>query len=161
MLIEYIHNHQAEFWIVLGFALLSIEVITGMVTGILLFSSVGALVTGLFMLLGLLPETWTAGISSTAICSGVAMLLLWKPLRNLQNSDIPEKDNSSDLVGYTFVLQENISLMQPGKTRYSGIDWKVEIDTGAGVEQIDAGQRVKVSSVEVGKFLVRPVQNNN
>ncbi len=158
MIIEYIHTHQAEFWIILGFVLLSVEVATGMVTGILLFGSLGAIITGLLMLSGVLSETWEIGIASTAICSGIVTAVLWKPLKKLQDSDVPRKDNSSDLVGHEFVLNTEISLMSPGRTRYSGIEWQVEIDTQSNLESIEAGERVRVTSVEVGKFFVQPVE---
>lgn len=157
MITEYINTHQAEFWIILGFVLLSIEVATGLVTGLLLFGGLGAIVTGLLMLTGLLHETWQTGIASTAISAGIVAVLLWKPLKNLQNDDVPKKDNSSDLVGYEFTLQQDISRTSPGSTRYSGIAWKVELDPSLEIGEMSAGQRVSVSSVEVGKFFVRPV----
>jgi len=157
MITEYINTHQAEFWIILGFVMLSIEISTGMVTGILLFGSIGSIITGLIMLAGALPETWEAGIASSAICAAIVTLVLWKPLKKMQDTEVPAKDNSSDLVGYEFVLEQDINLHTPGKIRYSGIEWKVEIDKHAGVEQIKAGQQVSVSSVEVGKFRVRPL----
>ena len=157
MIAEYINTHQAEFWIILGFILLSIEVATGMVTGLLLFSGIGSLITGLLMLAGILNETWETGVASTAICAIAATALLWKPLKNLQNSDIPEKDTSSDLVGFEFTLEQDINLTTKGKTRYSGIEWKVEIDSTSGVQEINAGSKVSVTSVDVGKFRVKPV----
>jgi len=157
MIVEYINSHQAEFWILIGFTTLIIEVSTGLITGLLLFGGVGAIITGLLMLTGLLNETWQVGIASTAISSAIVALLLWKPLKKLQNTDVPEKDNSSDLVGYEFILQQDINLLSPGTTQYSGIEWKVEIDKDAGVDEIKAASRVTVSSVEVGKFMVKPL----
>jgi len=157
MIVEYINSHQAEFWILIGFTTLIIEVSTGLITGLLLFGGVGAIITGLLMLTGLLNETWQVGIASTAISSAIVALLLWKPLKKLQNTDVPEKDNSSDLVGYEFILQQDINLLSPGTTQYSGIEWKVEIDKDAGVDEIKAASRVRVSSVEVGKFMVKPL----
>jgi len=157
MIAEYINTHQAEFWIILGFILLAVEVSTGMVTGILLFGSIGAVITGLLMLAGILTEAWDVGIASTAICAGIVTVVLWKPLKKMQDGEIPEKDNSSDLVGYEFVLEQNITNISPGKIRYSGIDWKVEIYKDAGVDEIKAGQQVEVCSVDVGKFRVKPV----
>jgi len=158
MIAEYINNHQAEFWIILGFVLLSIEVSTGMVTGILLFGSIGAIITGLLMLAGLIEESWQTGLASAAISAVIVTLLLWKPLKKMQDSNIPDKDNSSDLVGHEFILEQDISLLSPGKTRYSGIEWKVEIHKDAGVDELKSGQRVRVSSVDAGKFRVSPVQ---
>ena len=157
MIAEYIYTHQPEFWIMLGFLMLVIEVSTGFITGLLLFGGIGAVITGLLMLAGVINETWETGIASTAICAVVVALLLWKPLKKMQNADIPRKDNSSDLVGYEFILSEDINLLEPGKTQYSGIDWNVEIHKDAGIEEISASTRVVVCSVDVGKFRVKPV----
>lgn len=157
MIADYIANHQGEFWIITGFLLLAIEVVTGFVIGIFLFAGLGTLATGLFMLAGILPETWIVGVASTGISSGVIATLLWKPLKKLQGEGVARKDNSSDLVGHEFVLDADISLSSMGSTQYSGINWKVELDRNAGVESIPAGQRVVVSSVEVGRFIVRPL----
>ncbi len=157
MIADYINTHHAEFWIIVGFTLLVLEVVTGLTTGILLFGGLGALVTGVLMLLGVLPETWTVGVASTGILSGVIAMLLWKQLRKLQGDREPTKDNSSDLVGYEFIVEQDITTLNPGTTQYSGIQWKVEIDKDAGVESISAGNRVAVVSVDVAKFRVKPV----
>ena len=37
MIVEYIHNHQSEFWIIFGFTLLVLEVVTGLTTGVFTF----------------------------------------------------------------------------------------------------------------------------
>jgi len=157
MIAEYINTHHAEFWIMLGFVMLVIEVSTGLVTGLLLFGGIGAIITGILMMTGLLNETWEVGLASSGICAAIVALLLWKPLKKLQNTDVPEKDNSSDLVGYEFVLQQDISLLKTGTIQYSGIEWNVEIYKDAGVDKIKAATRVVVCSVEVGRFKVKPV----
>ncbi len=154
MITDYIVNHQTEFWLVFGFILLAIEVVTGFTTGVFLFGGLGALVTGLLMSFAVIPETWIAGISCTGISSGVVASLLWKPLKKLQGDRPAKKDNSSDLVGYEFVVDSDIAVNKPGTTHYSGISWKVEIDKDAGIDLIKAGQRVTVTSVEVGVFKV-------
>lgn len=154
MIADYIVSHQAEFWLVFGFTMLVIEVVTGFTTGVFLFGGLGALTTGLLMSFGVLPETWIAGVSSTGISSGIITALLWKPLKKLQGGRPVEKDNSSDLIGHEFVVDTDITRSKPGSTHYSGISWKVEIDKDAGIDTIEAGQRVKVSSVEVGVFKV-------
>jgi membrane protein implicated in regulation of membrane protease activity len=155
MITEYILNHQAECWFMFGFLMLALEVVTGLTTGIFLFGGLGALATGLLMSVGVLPETWIAGVSSTGISSGIIALILWKPLKKLQGTRPAGKDNSSDLVGHEFVLESNIATSEPGATQYSGITWKVEIDTEAGVDTIEAGETVAVTSVEVGVFKVK------
>ena len=158
MIADYIVNHQAEFWIILGFLMLAIEMLTGFTIGVFLFGGLGALTAGLLMMATVLPETWIAGVACTGISSGVIAALLWKPLMKLQGTDVPQKDNSSDLVGHEFVLDSDISLIHPGSTLYSGISWKVEIDKNAGVENVQAGQTVAVTSVEVGLFKIKPAE---
>lgn len=155
MIIDYIVSHQAEFWLVMGIALLAAEVLTGFTVGVFLFAGLGALVTGGLMSADILPETWVAGISTTGIATGVITALLWKQLKKLQGDRPVGKDNSSDLIGYTFVVESDISMANPGTTQYSGISWKVELDKDAGVDVIEAGKRVTVSSVEVGIFKVK------
>jgi membrane protein implicated in regulation of membrane protease activity len=155
MITDYIINHQSEFWLVCGFMMLALEVVTGFTTGVFLFGGLAALTTGVLMSVGVLPQTWVAGFSCTGIGSGIIVLLLWKPLKKLQGGSPAPKDNSSDLVGHEFFLESDISVGNPGVTEYSGVTWKVEIDEDAGVDALAAGQSVSVSSVEVGVFKVR------
>lgn len=155
MVSDYIVNHQSEFWLLLGFALLAMEVITGLTIGVFLFAGLGALTTGLLMSFLGLPETWIAGVACTGISSGIIALLLWKPLKRLQGNRPIQKDNSSDFIGHEFIIDNDISMTKPGETNYSGLTWKVEIDKDAGVNTIEAGQRVTVSSVDVGLFKIK------
>ncbi|MDH5516889.1 MAG: hypothetical protein OEY36_03590 [Gammaproteobacteria bacterium] len=154
MIAQYIVSHQSEFWLLLGFAMLALEVVTGFSTGVFLFAGLGALTSGLLMSMNILPESWIAGIASTGISTGIITALLWKTLKRLQGDKPLEKDNSSDLVGHEFLLQTDISANHPGSVQYSGINWKVEIDKQANCDNLKAGQRVAVSSVEVGVFKV-------
>jgi membrane protein implicated in regulation of membrane protease activity len=157
-MIEYIQTHQPGFWITAGFIMLSAEVLLfGFTTIILLFGGLGALITGLLMMFGPLPETWIAGTACFGISTGIVSTLLWKPLKSMQDdSRMSPQQQSSDLIGYEFVLQQAVTTRQPGAHRYSGVNWKVEIDPGAGVDSLEAGQRVAVSSVDAGIFRVRP-----
>lgn len=158
MLTDYIQAHQAEFWIAVGFLLLAIEVLVmGFATLFLFFIGLGALVTGFLMMAGILPQTWIAGVSSLGICSGIVAGALWAPLHRMQGKRTPRKDVSSDFTGLEFVLEQDVTSLAPGSKRYSGIEWKVEIDKDAGVDSIPAGQRVVVASVEVGLFRVKPI----
>ena len=155
MIIDYIVSHQAEFWMVMGFALLAAEVLTGFTVGVFLFAGIAALITGGLMSFGILVETWVAGIACTGISTGLITAVLWKPLKNLQGNRPIGKDNSSDLIGHTFVIENEITTTKSGSTKYSGVSWRVEIDKDAGVDAIEAGKHVTVSSVEVGLFKVK------
>lgn len=138
----------------LGFALMAAEVLVfGFTTIIFLFAGLGALTAGLLMMAGVLPETWIAGTACFGIATGVFGVILWKPLQKLQNEQ-PQKEQSSDFDGLEFVLPADISTTLPGKYRYSGIDWKVEIDSGSGKDSIKKGERVVVVSTRVGVFQV-------
>jgi membrane protein implicated in regulation of membrane protease activity len=155
-MIEYFDSNQYAFWFTLGFALLVVEALVfGFTSGVLLFTGIGALLTGGLLWSGLLPASWLNGIACFGICSGVSAALLWKPLLKFQNFDVPEKDNSSDMIGHKFRLEQDISLSHPGSTRYSGVDWRVEIDTDGDSDEIAAGTRVVVTSVDAGVFRVR------
>lgn len=156
-MIEYINSHQSGFWIAVGFTLLAAEVLLfGFTTIILLFTGLGAIVTGLAMMVGVLPETWTAGVSCFGIATGISGAILWKPLKNLQDNNIPRKQQVSDFIGYEFVLQQDVSAVHPGQHRYSGVDWKVELDAGAG-ERLSAGQKVAVTSIDAGVLRVKAI----
>ncbi len=75
----------------------------------------------------------------------------------MQDKPASARKPSSDLIGLEFVVQQDISATQPGTHRYSGVDWKVELDRAAGTESIPAGQRVTVTSLDAGIFRVKPV----
>lgn len=154
---EYLNTHMAEFWFLLGFILLAIELVAfGMASGVLLFAGIGALITGGLFALGILPETWLAGIASLGICSSVSAVALWKPFKKIQDNSSVDHSPTSDLIGLKFRLDDGITTTTPGKTRYSGIEWKVEIALDAGVDSIAAGEIVEVTSVDAGLFRIKP-----
>ena len=154
-MLEYINAHMPGFWIAVGFALLAAEVLLfGFTTIIFLFAGLGALISGLLMSAGVIPETWIAGTASFGIATGICSAILWKPLMAMQDSSAPPQKPQSDIVGLEFVLMEDISTTLPGSYRYSGIDWKVEIDAGSDVDSIAKGSRVVVKMVEVGLLSV-------
>ncbi len=151
---EYINSHLSNFWIAIGFILLILEVlIFGFSTLIFMFAGIAAVLTGLGIMFGVLPETWMASVSSFGIATGIVGITLWKPLIKMQSNGVVQEQQSSDLIGYEFVLKQNISILEPGLHRYSGVDWKVELDKHAG-ESLSAGQRVTVTSLEPGVFRV-------
>jgi len=157
--VEYFDTNQHVFWFAAGFALLVLEALAfGFTSGVVLFAGIGALLTGTLMWIGVLPQSWVAGIGSFGLCSALSAAVLWKPLLKLQNQkQRPVHDLSSDFIGHTFILEQTITRTMPGKTRYSGIEWRVEIDESAAVNQIEAGTRVAVASLDAGVFRVRPV----
>ncbi len=157
-MVSYIQTHQAEFWVFVGFALLALEAwALGFTSGVVLFGAIGALLTGVLMLVGVLPETWVAGIAGFGILSGASAVVLWKPLMRLQHDhEPPSRDRSSDLIGHEFILREPIDATTESTEAYSGITWAVRPDRELGPEAIAAGTRVRVSGVDAGVFWVVP-----
>jgi membrane protein implicated in regulation of membrane protease activity len=157
-MIEYFETNQPAFWFTVGFVLLAIETLAfGFATGLLLFAGIGGLITGGLMWADLVPQTWLSGMATFGISSGLSAVVLWKPLLKLQNPGPPAKDNSSDLVGHEFRVEQEITRQAPGKTRYSGIEWRVELADDAATDLIESGQKVAVSSVDVGVMRVKPI----
>jgi hypothetical protein len=155
-MLEYINNNLSGFWIALGFALLAAEVLVfGFTTIIFLFAGLGALITGLLMMAGVLPETWTAGTACFGIATGLSSTILWKPLKTMQEKSTPQKKQNNDLVGLDFILLDDISTTMPGSYRYSGINWKVEVDRSSDVAMLPKGERVVVVSADVGLLRVK------
>ncbi|MDH5445668.1 MAG: NfeD family protein [Gammaproteobacteria bacterium] len=157
-MLEYIHSHQAGFWIALGFILLALEVLVmGFSTLVMFFAGLGAVTTGVLMQFGLIPTGWISGIASFGIFTGAYGVLLWKPFQRIQANSTPQQVQTSDLIGLEFVLEQDISLTQPGSTKYSGITWKVELDRDAGMDSLPSATRVVVCSLDAGIFRVKPV----
>jgi membrane protein implicated in regulation of membrane protease activity len=155
-LIEYVDAHQAEFWVFVGFALLALELLVlGLTSGVLLFGAVGALLTGILMMAGVLPENWATGISGFGILAAVSTAVLWRPLMRLQRRNVaPKRDRTSDLIGYEFILSGDIDAATESSTAYSGITWKVRPDPELAEGSMAAGTRVRVSGVDAGIFYV-------
>lgn len=152
----YIDGHQAEFWMFVGFLLLAVEALAlGFTSGVLLFGFIGALLTGILMAVGVLPETWAAGIAGFGIGAAVSALVLWKPLMRLQHGrQAPERDRTSDLIGHEFILADTIDDTAKSSVDYSGITWAVHPDPESSGGGIEAGTRVRVSAVDAGVFYV-------
>ncbi len=134
-----------------GLAILALEVIVfSLSTFVLFFVGLGALITGLMMWLGILPQTMIAALGGIGLISGGLAIILWKPLKNFQNQ-VEDKPTSNDLVGLTFMLETDIGPGQPGTHAYSGITWRVVAS-----QHIAAGTRVQVVKTEVGELSVAP-----
>lgn len=150
--------NQAAFWLALGFLLLAIELVAfGMGSGVLLFGSIGAIITGALLWFGLVPELFVAAVACFAVSTALATALLWKPLRRLQSGAELGNDRSSDLIGHKFVLSDDINRTVHSQQKYSGITWRVEPGQDLKNADIAAGTEVEVIAVKVGVFYVGPV----
>ncbi len=150
-------SNQATLWLALGFLLLAIEAIAfGFASGLLLFGSLGAIVTGALIWFTLVPNNFIAAVACFAISTTLITLILWKPLKRLQSGAELGHDRSSDLIGHSFILSSDIHQNLPGNQKYSGINWRVQPAEELAEKSITAGTRVNVTAVSVGVFFVTP-----
>ena len=150
-------SNQAALWLALGFLLLAIEAVAfGFGSGLLLFGSLGAIVTGALIWFTLVPDNFIAAVACFAISTTLITLILWKPLKRLQSGAELGHDRSSDLIGHSFVLSSDIDQNLSGNQKYSGINWRVEPAEELTDKSITAGTRVTVTAVSVGVFFVTP-----
>ena len=141
---------------IVGLALAAIEIaVFGFGTIFLIFLSVGFLATSLLMFLGVLPETLLAAAGSVGVCSLVAAVALWKPMRALQADHQSPADQPNVFRGLTLELQEALAKGHPVKHKYSGIEWKLVLEGDQ--ESVPAGTEVEVIKTAVGKMHVKPV----
>ncbi len=150
-------EHQATIWIIFGFLLLAIEAIAfGFGSGLLLFGSLGAIVTGALLWFSFIPNSFVAAVACFAIATAAITGLLWNPLKRMQSGADLGNDRSSDLIGHTFTLASDINATTTGTQKFSGINWRVEPGQNLTMQTIPAGTRVRVSAVSVGVFYVEP-----
>ncbi len=153
---ELITDNLAGFWFALGFVLMAIEILAfAFGSGVLLFGSLGALITGALVYFGVLPDNWLVSIGAFALASAASALVLWGPLKRMQSGSELGSDRSSDLIGHTFALPDDLSVNKSLTTRYSGIDWRVELDSKESAQTLASGTRVQVTAVNAGVFYVR------
>lgn len=148
---EWITNNMAATLVVTGLALLAIEVaVLGFSVVILFFIGLGCLLTGVLIFVGILPGTLSSSLLGVAILTIASAAGLWKPLKKMQDNVEP-KAVTSDLTGYSFFLDSDVSHTTKGLHRFSGIQWKVK-----STEEIAAGTEVEVVKIEVGELTVAP-----
>lgn len=146
---EWLTNNIASILIFLGLALLAVEVVVlSFSIMVLFFIGLGCLITGLLIFMGIMPGTVVTAISGVAFFSIASAIILWKPLKRMQD-DVEKRPVKGDLIGYSFILDSDISATEPGSHRYSGINWKIK-----SAEPIAAGTEVEVIKTDVGEFTV-------
>lgn len=134
-----------------GILLLIIDAaLLGFATFILTFLGGSMVLSGLAMWLGLLPSTMIAVLWSNALLTALLALLLWKPLKRLQNSKTTT-DINNDFAQLVFKLEQDVDIQGEATYQYSGIRWKLKSEA-----PLAAGTVVTVFKSEVGVLWVCP-----
>ena len=147
---DWVSNNLAESLIIVGLALLVVEVVVlGFSTFVLFFVGLAAVITGGLMRIGFLPDSMLAALSSIGVLTALLAIFLWRPLKSMQNN-VERKKVTSDLVGHSFILSEAVSMSSNPVYRYSGMDWQLSSE-----KELSAGTLVEVAGVAVGKFIIQ------
>ncbi|XOV80562.1 MAG: NfeD family protein [Aestuariibacter sp.] len=142
---DYIQENLVEVFLIVGFVLLGVEIlILGFATFILLYVGIAAVLTGILMYSGLIEQSLNQGILFTGVLTAVLAAGSWRKLREIQLQSETKKA-TSDLIGMTFTLEQEVSPQSDTQFRYSGVQWLLKSDS-----TIQQGAKVKVIDVEVG-----------
>jgi hypothetical protein len=149
---DWAFNNLAETLLIIGIALLAIEIVVlGFSTFVLFFVGAAAVLTSGLLYLGIIPDSLLSALLCTAIITAVSAAFLWKPLKNMQ-SKVDTTKAKGDLVGHSFTLVEDVAPELTPEYRYSGISWKLKAS-----ELIVAGTKVEVTEADVGVFHIKAV----
>ncbi len=147
-------HHDHLFFLMAGIGFVVELTVMGL-SGPLLFFSIGSFLTAIFISLGLI-NGWEVEIFCLGVSTGLIALLLWRPLKNFQNSG-GGSDDSSDMIGRQVLVSGDISL-HGGTIRYSGINWNSRLKEESGVEAIAEGDQCVIAAVDGNVMVVEPLK---
>jgi membrane protein implicated in regulation of membrane protease activity len=148
-------ENAATLWLLAGAAMVALEVSLGMISIVLLFTGLAAIVVGASLLLGLVAfdsvlTQWSLFFAATAAWGAG----LWKPLRQLRSRKSNEFNN---MIGdKAKVLEGGIAPKQQGNIRWSGTVMKAELEETV-TQSLPEGANVEIVSVKGTVATVRPV----
>ena len=147
---DWVTANMAESLIILGLVLLAIEIVVlGFSTFVLFFVGLAAVLTGGLLYIEAIPGSMLSALLSIGLITALLAVFLWKPMKSLQGK-VEQKKVTSDLIGHSFVLTENVGPGHSPAHRYSGIDWKL-----LSTETLAPGTEVEVTGVAVGTFTIK------
>lgn len=142
-------ENLAETLFILGIVMLIIEIVVLSLSTIFLFMLGSALIlTGIAVYLGVLPPDILDAVLAVAVLTVLLTAILWKPFKKLQEQQ-DDTPVTSDLVGFTFVLAQDIEPDSQMTYKYSGIEWRL-----VSTVPLTAGTKVKVTEVAVGEWMI-------
>lgn len=147
---DFIVTHLVQALAVLGLVLLAVEVmVLGISTFVLLFAGLGLLLTSLSMYLGWIPTTWQWALIGTTVFTLLTGIVLWPIMKRAQQT-AEHTTVSSDLIGHSFVLPEDVAPDKQVTYRFSGIEWRL-----VSSETLSKGSMVEVVNLQVGELHIQ------
>jgi len=148
---EYFLENPAHLWYLIAGISFVIELSVMGLSGPLLFFAIASLTTGILVSIGII-DSWQSEIFTVGLLTAVVTIILWKPLKSLQNSK-NQTDNSSDMVGLTVLATTEINISS-GTIRYSGINWQARLADEAHGITIDEKSQCKIVAITGNTMLV-------
>lgn len=149
----FLDNHQLIWYAIAGLSLVVELGVMGL-SGPLLFFALGCIFTGGLLSLGVI-EGWQSEILVVGISTAIIAVLLWKPLKNIQNPK-SKTDDSSDMIGLIVPVVDDITNIA-GSIRYSGVNWQARLAEGIDVEVIISDNQCTIVGVTGTTMLVKPI----
>jgi len=149
----FLENHDHLWYLIAGLSFVIELSIMGL-SGPLLFFAIATVITGILVSLGMI-DGWKVEILAVGLISAVSALILWQPLKRLQNSKI-STDNSSDMIGLQVPASTDITATS-GTIRYSGINWSAILAKNSDVDMIHESNQCKIVAIKGNTMFVTPV----
>lgn len=150
---NFLENHQLIWWAIAGLSLVVELGVMGL-SGPLLFFAIASVITGILVSTGFI-DGWQSEVLVVGLFTAIITLVLWKPLKNIQNSR-SKTDNSSDMIGLQVPVVDEVTKAE-GSIRYSGINWHARLAEGVEVEVIENNSICIIVAVTGTTMLVKPV----
>lgn len=151
---QYFLENPDHLWYLIAGISFVIELSIMGLSGPLFFFALGSLATGILVSFGMLTG-WQSQILSVGLLTAVIAVLLWKPLKTLQNSK-NKTDDSSDMIGLTVPVSSEVTITS-GSIRYSGIDWQARLADDVSVEVITEQSQCQIVAINGNTMLVTPI----
>jgi hypothetical protein len=150
---QLLEHHQFIWYALAGISLVLELSIMGL-SGPLFFFAIASAITGVLVGLGII-DGWAIEVLTVGILSALITLIMWKPLKKLQNSR-SKTDESSDMIGLQVTVVDEIN-HSGGSIRYSGLNWNARLAEEANVEVIGSNQVCIITAITGTTMLVKPV----
>lgn len=147
---SFLQTHLSEALMIGGILLLIIEMLVlGFSTFILFFLGLSLLLSGLIMSASAVPETLISAMWLNSVLTSLLAILLWKPLKRMQQNKGEPNEIKSDFIGQEFILEDDVDLSGNSTRLYSGVSWSLKSKT-----PIAKGSQVRVVKADVGVLWV-------
>jgi len=151
---EYFLANPDHLWYLIAGISFVIELSIMGLSGPLLFFAIASLMTGILVSTGII-DGWQSQILTIGLLTALVAVVLWKPLKSLQNSK-EKTDNSSDMVGLKVLVSADVTATA-GSIRYSGINWQARLADDANVTTITEQSQCVIVAITGNIMLVKAV----